>query len=165
MLELLFKEGDSMEIRLARQEDIVSLIRMRWDFTLEHDTSGKVKEEDYAYFNDECREFLMNAIGGNDWYIWVAELDEKIVSHIFIELVHKVPRPGRITYPFAYMTNVYTLPDYRGKGIGSKLLTRINEWAKEQKYEFVIVWPSDESIEFYRRNGYRHCKEPMESMF
>lgn len=63
------------------------------------------------------------------------------------------------------MTNVYTKPDYRGKGIGSKLISKINEWAKENKYEFIIVWPSDEGVHFYKKNGYRHCKEPMEIMF
>jgi GNAT superfamily N-acetyltransferase len=154
-----------MEIRLARQEDIDSLIKMRWDFTIEHDTNGKVKEEYYDHFIHECREFLLEAINGRNWHIWLVEQDKKIVSHIFIELVHRVPRPGRTTYPFAYMTNVYTLPDYRGIGIGSKLIEKVNQWVKEQNYEFIIVWPSDESIDFYRRNGYMHCKEPMENMF
>jgi GNAT superfamily N-acetyltransferase len=154
-----------MEIRLARNEDIDSLIKMRWDFTIEHDTNGKVREEYYDQFNQKCREFLIEAMDNNNWHIWVVEQDKKVVSHIFIELVHKVPRPGRTTYPFAYMTNVYTLPEYRGIGIGSKLITKVNEWVKEQNYEFIIVWPSDESIEFYQRNGYSHCKEPMEKMF
>lgn len=69
--------------------------------------------------------FLEKAIIGKQWFIWVVEADEKIVSHIYIELIQKVPRPGRITYPFAYMTNVYTIPDYRNKGLGSQLLERI----------------------------------------
>jgi len=63
------------------------------------------------------------------------------------------------------MTNVYTIPEYRGQGIGSELLSNINEWANEQKYEFIIVWPSDEGVSFYNKNGYKHCKEPMEIIF
>jgi len=92
----------------------------------------------------------------------VAEENDKIVSHIYIELIHKVPRLRRETYPFAYMTNVYTVPEYRGKGIGSKVLREINKWISENKYEFVIVWPSEDSIPYYERNRYVHCKEPME---
>jgi GNAT superfamily N-acetyltransferase len=84
------------------------------------------------------------------------------LSHIYIELIDKVPRPGRITYPFAYMTNVYTTPEFRNRDIGSKVLKRVNNWIKENNYEFVIVWPSDESIQFYQKNGYVHCTEPME---
>jgi GNAT superfamily N-acetyltransferase len=149
-----------MKIRLAELKDIKQLIQMRWDFTIEHDESKKE-----ASFNDfalECQAFLENALKGNQWFIWVAEEKERVVSHIFIELIYKVPRPGRKTYPFAYMTNVYTIPEYRNKGIGSKLLSSINKWIKENNYEFVIVWPSDESVNYYKKNGYTTCSEPME---
>mgnify|MGYP003548202598 FL=1 len=78
-----------------------------------------------------------------------------------MELIHKVPRPGRITHPFVYMTNVYTIPAERNKGIGSNLLTVVNKWVDSNEYEFVIVWPSDDSIEFYKRKGYISCNEAM----
>ncbi|CAM5223154.1 hypothetical protein UACE39S_06398 [Ureibacillus acetophenoni] len=149
-----------MIIRLAVDRDIHQLIKMRWDFTIEHDESKK--NESYETFEKECQAFLEQAIKGNQWFIWVAEDEGKVASHIFIELIHKVPRPGRVTNPFAYMTNVYTLPEYRNKGIGSKLLNTINNWIKDNNYEFVIVWPSDDSINFYKKNGYVHCTEAME---
>ncbi|WP_164669045.1 GNAT family N-acetyltransferase [Virgibacillus doumboii] len=149
-----------MNIRLAESKDIKELIRMRWDFTIEYDESKK--DESFDDFEKECQLFLGNALNSGQWFIWVAEDNDKVVSHIYIELIHKVPRPGRITYPFAYMTNVYTVPEYRNKGIGSKILSSINKWIKENNYEFVIVWPSDESINYYKKNGYVHCTEPME---
>lgn len=148
-----------MNIRLAEEKDIEQLIRMRWDFTIEHDESKKNAPR--QEFEKECRIFLEKAISNGQWFIWGAEEHGKIVSHVYIELISKVPRPGRITRPFAYMTNVYTIPEYRNKGIGSKLLTFVNEWTKENTYEFIIVWPSDDSLEFYKRNGYEHCSEPM----
>ncbi|RAR44549.1 GNAT family N-acetyltransferase [Paenibacillus sp. MDMC362] len=153
-----------MIIRIATKDDIDQLIRMRWDFTLEDDLDGTLKNEAYSGFYEECYDFLWKALQSDIWSIWVAEEDGMIVSNIYIELIHKVPRPGRITHPFAYMTNVYTKPDYRGKGIGSKLISKINEWAKENKYEFIIVWPSEDGVNFYEKNGYQHCKEPMENM-
>ncbi len=149
-----------MMIRLAETKDIKQLVKMRWDFTIEYDESKK--EESYIKFEKECYAFLENALKSQQWYIWVVEDQGRIVSHICIELIHKVPRPGRITYPFAYMTNVYTTPEYRNKGIASKLLRKVNDWIKENKYEFVIVWPSDGAINFYKKNGYVHCTEPME---
>jgi GNAT superfamily N-acetyltransferase len=92
----------------------------------------------------------------------VAVQDGLIVSHNYIELIEKVPRPGRVTHPFAYMTNVYTMPACRSQGIGSRLLERIREWAEERQYEFIIVWPSEEGRDFYARKGYRVCNDPME---
>jgi GNAT superfamily N-acetyltransferase len=151
-----------MRIRLAEAKDIKQLIRMRWDFTIEYDESKKIEKTSFNDFEKECQLFLDNALNSGLWFIWVAEANGKIVSNIYIELIQKVPRPGRITQPFAYMTNVYTVKEYRNKGIGSKLLSAINEWSKEKRYEFIIVWPSDESINYYKKNGYVHCKEPME---
>ncbi|WP_026907276.1 GNAT family N-acetyltransferase [Paucisalibacillus globulus] len=149
-----------MNIRLAEMKDIKQLIKMRWDFTIEHDESKA--NESYDDFEKECQTFLKNALNGRDWFIWVAEENDRVVSHIYIELIQKVPRPGRITHPFAYMTNVFTIPEYRNKGIGSKLLRSINKWIEENNYEFVIVWPSDDAINYYEKNGYVRCTEPME---
>ncbi|WP_010280864.1 GNAT family N-acetyltransferase [Bacillus timonensis] len=149
-----------MNIRLAEEKDIDQLINMRWDSSIEFDESKK--NESYEKFKKECQIFLENALNSNQWFIWIAEDKGKIASHIYIELIQKMPRPGRITHPFAYMTNVYTIPEYRSRGVGSKVLSSINKWIKENKYEFVIVWPSDEAIHFYKKNGYVHCTEPME---
>ncbi|PLT28670.1 GNAT family N-acetyltransferase [Peribacillus deserti] len=151
-----------MNIRLAEAQDINQLIRMRWDFTIEHSVSAKIEQFQFKDFEKECQSFLQNALNNGQWFIWIAEENGKIVSHIYIELIQKVPRPGRKTHPFAYMTNVYTIKECRNKGIGSKLLTKINEWIKEEEYEFIIVWPSDDSINYYKKNGYVHSSEPME---
>lgn len=149
-----------MNIRLAEAKDIKTLIKMRWDNTIEFAESKK--NESYEAFENECQMFLENALNSNQWFIWVADNKGEISSHIYIELIQKVPRPGKVNYPFAYMTNVYTVPEYRNRGIGSKVISTINNWIKENKYEFVIVWPSDESINYYKKNGYAHCTEPME---
>ncbi|WDF04792.1 GNAT family N-acetyltransferase [Shouchella hunanensis] len=146
-------------IRLATSADIPHLIKMRWDFTIEHDDSKS--NESFQLFQQECDAFLVAALEEDCWFIWVFEEDGELVSHIYTELVHKVPRPGRVTYPFVFMTNVYTIPKARGKGVGTRLLKKVNEWVEINKYEFAIVWPSDESISYYKRNGYHTCTEPL----
>jgi GNAT superfamily N-acetyltransferase len=149
---------------MAQHSDIEALIKMRLDFTMEHNNALIITESVYEEYHQVTKQFLENAIDSKQWYIWVAEDNGSIVSHIFLELIHKVPRPGKKTNPFVYMTNVYTLPHYRSKGIGSELLSKIKDWSKTNHYEFIIVWPSDEGIKFYRKNEYVHCKEPMELM-
>lgn len=153
-----------MNIRLATEKDIDQLIKMRWDFTNEFNET-KVGEEEYDLFYQECNSFLIEALRNDRWFIWVAEKDDTILSHVYIEIINKVPRPGRKTNPFTYMTNVYTVPEHRGQQIGSKLLKQIEIWSRKNEYEFIIVWPSEWSTEFYARNGYKLCNEPMEFMF
>ncbi|TVX93770.1 GNAT family N-acetyltransferase [Paenibacillus agilis] len=152
-----------MNLRLTNADDIEQLVKMRWDFSNEY-SQNKFEEDTYEEFALECRSFLKNAIVSDKWFIWVAEQEGLILSHIYIERIDKVPRPGRKTNPFVYMTNVYTLPEHRGNRIGAQLLKKIEEWARTNHYEFIIVWPSEWSVEFYERNGYKRCQEPMELM-
>lgn len=148
-----------MQIRLANEQEIDQLIRMRYDFTLEYSPEMAA---DYELFYSECKAFLEDAITGARWFIWIAEVDDRVVSNIYIQLIDKVPRPGRITYPFGYVTNVYTLPEYRSQGIGSKISQSIEEWSRMNHLEFLIVWPSEDGVSFYERNGYVKAAEAME---
>jgi hypothetical protein len=77
-------------------------------------------------FEIESSDFLENAIAGDQWFIWIAEERERIVSHIYMEIIQKAPGPGTITPPFAYKTNMYTIEEYRNKGIVRNLLNKIH---------------------------------------
>jgi GNAT superfamily N-acetyltransferase len=83
------------------------------------------------------------------------------VSHAFVALVDKVPRPVRENSKIAYLTNVYTRPEYRGRGVGAQLIERAQQAAREARVELMIVWPGDESVEFYRRKGFVDPDEPL----
>jgi len=63
------------------------------------------------------------------------------------------------------MTNVYTKPMYRSKGIGGQLLETVNVWSKEQGLSFMMVWPSETSVDFYKKLGFERSKEMMENHF
>jgi GNAT superfamily N-acetyltransferase len=60
------------------------------------------------------------------------------------------------------VTNVYTRPAYRGRGIGSELMAHVIEWAKAQDIECLLVGPSDASVHFYERAGFRWNEDLME---
>ncbi|WP_231634440.1 hypothetical protein [Salinicoccus sp. YB14-2] len=69
-----------MNTRLAVLKDIDQLIKMRWDFTMEdNDYAQRIKEEDYESFKKECHQFLNAAIQSDNWFIWIVEINDKIV--------------------------------------------------------------------------------------
>lgn len=146
--------------RLATLDDVDELVQMRWDFSLEGKTINSVSFEE---FNQICSEFLMKAIKSGDWYIWVAEVEGRLVSHMYLQLIHKVPRPGKSQDPyFGYVTNVYTRPGFRSQGIGTMIHIAMEQWSKDNNVEFLILWPSSNSVKFYSRNGFSQCEEAME---
>ena len=145
-------------VRLAQLDDVDELVRMRADFTFEDHAPTLPTNPGYE---EECRVFLEDAIAGGRWQIWVAELDGSVVSHAFVALVDKVPRPIYAPRRIAYLTNVYTRPEHRNRGIGAAVIRRAQEAARDADVELMIVWPSDESVGFYAREGFERPDEPL----
>ncbi|MCY9662651.1 GNAT family N-acetyltransferase [Paenibacillus chondroitinus] len=147
-------------VRLATLDDVDELVQMRWDFSIEDYGVSTVR---FSEFHHTCSQFLVKAFESGDWYIWLAEVERKIVSHMYVQLIHKVPRPGKTRDPYyGYVTNVYTRPAFRSQGIGTEIHMEMEKWSKENDVEFLILWPSSNSVEFYERNGFARCEEAME---
>ena len=55
------------------------------------------------------------------------------------------------------MKRMYTLPEYRRKGIASKILTELELWAKEENYKIAILetgFLQTDAISLYKKLGY-----------
>ncbi|WP_249266972.1 GNAT family N-acetyltransferase [Paenibacillus sp. HGF7] len=90
---------------------------------------------------------MIKAIESGNWYIGVAEAQKNIVSHMYLQLIHKVPRPGKTSDPYyGYVTNVYTRLAFRSRGIGTEIHVAMEKWSKENGVEFLILWPSSTSF-------------------
>lgn len=53
---------------------------------------------------------------------------------------------------------MYTLPEYRGRGIAGGILTELERWAKEMNYDKCILETGKrqpEAIKLYEKNGYK----------
>lgn len=158
------KTSRAAHIRRAAEADADELARLRWDFSPDEvAASGRSFEEFRASF----REFWASALASGNWTVWVAGQDGRLIANIWMQVIHKVPRPGRGSGHgrYGYVTNVYTEPDLRGHGIGSQLLERALGWAREQELEFLVVWPAEESVPFWERAGFRASPDALELHF
>jgi GNAT superfamily N-acetyltransferase len=141
-----------MNYRLAIKEDFPQLAQMRWDFQVEDEAEKPVVEK--TEFLEKCAGYLKKSAARGDWAFWIAEENGEIISQMFVHTIESVPRPARLENLWGYLTNVYTKPAFRGHGIGAQLLREVKSWAIEQDLELLIVSPSDDSIEFYKRAGF-----------
>jgi GNAT superfamily N-acetyltransferase len=149
-----------MDYRVATEEDLGELARMRWDFHCEDAPSLPLESREQ--FVRTCLEFLRKGLETGVWIYWVAAQEEALVAHIFVHLFHPVPRPDRPTENYGYMTNVYVKPTLRNQGIGTTLLQHVIAWAQAREVAFLMVSPSDRSIPFYRRAGFTDQTEWMQ---
>lgn len=137
----------------ATENHIYQLAQMRWDFRLEESPGATVHDHDT--FITACAQFLRQGIADRRWTYWIAVDSEVVISHIYVQHVDKVPKPNRLVEALGYVTNVYTRPAYRGQGIGTQLMTQVLRWAHEQDFEGLIVWPSETSVNWYKRAGFQ----------
>lgn len=151
--------GSAPVLRLATLSDARSLSRLRWDFSPDE---VAVEVQTFDAFTAQFREWLDAALVQNTWAIWLAELDGQIVANMYIHRVPKVPRPGQFRRAYGYVTNVYTVPELRGQRIGARLLARVIEWARAERLEFLLLWPSEASVQFYERAGFTRSADALE---
>lgn len=147
----------TVAFRTATLEDVPMLAELREAFTLEDGVHSDRRPD----FGQAFSATVGNGIASGRWTVWVAESGAEIVSHVFVGLIEKVPRPTREPRWIGYVTNVYTRPQYRGQGIGANLLEHVTTWATGRDVELLFVWPSDESVAFYERAGFASGRDPL----
>jgi len=149
---------DGVLIRTATVDDVAKLTGLRRTFTFEDVTDGKALRAD---FEESFARVVKAGIESGDWVVWVAEVDSAIVSHVFVRAIEKIPRPTVEHGAIGYVTNVYTRPEFRGRGIGGRVLDAVTTWALESDVELLMVWPSEASVAHYERHGFGDRGEPL----
>ena len=140
-----------MEYRLATTLDSFQLADCRWAYWLEDGVDPAAQDQD-TFFEDF--EKWLTARMNVTWFVWCAIENGTVVSHVYIQRIEKLPKPSAPVDQFGYVTNVYTRPGYRSKGIGTVLVNHVKAWALETDLEFLVLWPSEDSIPFWKRSDF-----------
>ena len=143
-----------MNYRTATAADAQTLATLRWQFRNE-ESGDQFPESDRVQFVRDCGAWFATELASGSTVVWVADNAGMIISQICIRIVRKIPTPRKFENYIGYITNVYTLPDYRNQGIGTQLMEYVKQWAHEQKFDVLFVWPSDRSRPFYQRAGFK----------
>ncbi len=95
-----------------------------------------------------------NILSDKNHHIIVAEAEGKIISSCVCVIIPNLTRNQR---PYAFVENVVTHTDYRGKGIATACLNYAREIAKNENcYKLMLLTGSknENTLNFYRRAGY-----------
>lgn len=136
------------------------LAQLRLDFKLEdRDDAPPIPDVDFVAALDV---WLRERIANSSWLIWVAEVDGHIRGHVFLHLVEKVPGPYPCPTVWGYVTNFYVAPGCRSHGLGRRLLDALRDHARAERYDTLVVWPSQRSTPLYQRAGFAPSAELLE---
>ena len=131
-------------IREARQSDLDAILVLY--LYLHEDT---IPEKD-----EHLKETWMQIIEDPNHHMIVKEVDGKIVSSCVCVIIPNLTRNIR---PYAFVENVVTHEDYRGRGIAGECLDYAREIAlKENCYKMMLLTGSKkpETLHFYEKAGY-----------
>lgn len=146
-----------MKFRFAEEADFLQLAEMKWMHCEEDDAD--YQERNLEGVNKEM--FILEFVGflqeHREYRIFVAEDNAVLACAMFVYLVPKMPRPNGKAKYIAYLTNVYTRKEYRNKTIGTQVLNHIKAYLADIDCELIFAWPSDNSVNWYVRNGF--CQE------
>jgi GNAT superfamily N-acetyltransferase len=140
-----------VRIRLARSRDCSALAEMRYRFRAE---TGSVTETK-SRFMLRCAPWMRKRFrsGSRPWRCWVAEDGKRLLGHVCVQLIEKMPNPVNEPELHAYLTNFYVVPEMRDHGLGKKLLNKALSWCRTRETDAVILWATVASRPVYRRCG------------
>ena len=104
--------------------------------------------------NSHLEETWEQIIGDQNHHLIVCEVEEKIVSSCVCVIIPNLTRNVR---PYAFVENVVTHADYRGKGYATECLDFARKIAEQENcYKMMLLTgsKSPETLRFYEKAGY-----------
>jgi len=148
----------NIQVRVATENDAPLLARLRYELR----SSAKLVENE-AQFAERCTLWMRERLQDHShWRCWIAEFEQTLVGNIWTQLVEKIPNPAAETECYLYVTNFYVREEYRGKGIGTMLLSEALTWGKTNNAHTAILWPRERSKSLYVRHGFTGADDLMQ---
>lgn len=133
-------------IREAKREDLDALLEL---YLFLHEDSIPEK-------NNHLEETWEQIIGDPNHHLIVCEEEGKIISSCVCVIIPNLTRNIR---PYAFVENVVTHADYRGKGYATECLDFAKKIAEQEKcYKMMLLTgsKSPETLNFYEKAGYNN---------
>jgi len=141
--------------RKATPKDIDTLIKLRLDY-LTTDRGNLSREETEAIVT-QLKDYFPRQLN-NSFIAFFAEHNGETISTVYM-VVSEIPaNPSFITGKTATILNVFTYPDYRRKGIATKLLTMMIGEAKAMNISYLELSATASGKPLYEKLGFV-CKQ------
>ncbi|MDR1737038.1 MAG: GNAT family N-acetyltransferase [Oscillospiraceae bacterium] len=138
-----------IEYRKAAINDAQCLVQYRKQQLIDE---GEVFDKD---IDNELFDYFVSSISDSSLSSWLATDGQKIVATSGICFYRLPPTSYNPSGKNAYITNMYTLPEYRRQGIGSQLLQLVISEARLLNYKVIRLHASDEGKSIYSKAGFK----------
>ena len=142
-------EAATLNIRLANVNDIDQLIKLRLDMRTESEPDINLNEMKTATID-----FFNRKLDNQTHLEFIAEENSKIVSTLGASLFELPPITSAMNGKTARMINLYTIPEFRRKGIATQLLFFAINHLRELGYAKITIHPSEIGKKLFKKNDF-----------
>ena len=147
----------NINIRKATKSDIELLIKLRIDYLTED--GGKLSPDEKNKTVEQLSEYFPKHIDNpdnQDFIAVLAEVDGKTAASAFLVIFERPMSPRHCaTGKIALVLNVLTYPEYRRRGIATKLLNLLIEEAKKANVSFIELSATSMGRPVYEKLGFK----------
>ena len=142
-----------MQIRFATTDDLSTLVQLRMDFL--SDGGAVWTGEERANKVGELQAFFASALPTGELCAVLAEENGVACSAAYMTVTRRYARRVERICPCGMIYNVYTYPSYRRRGLATKLMETLIQYAEELGLETVDLLASEEGRPLYEKLGFR----------
>ena len=137
---------------IATKEDIKELIRMRIAYMI--DDFGFVSDIERKGMETQLPDYFNRKLG-NELIAFVAKDEDRIVSVAYLHIIEMPANSILLNGLYGEVLSVYTEPDYRGKGLCSKLMNNLVEYGKNKGLGRIDLSATDDGYPIYAKIGFK----------
>ena len=143
-------------IRKADSKDLPAIVDYRiimfQTFIKETYDWDAVKKFEVRYFQEKMQ--------GNQFAAWVAETAEgAIIATAAVSFYETAPKPWNLESKYAFISSMYTEPEYRRQGIGGRLLKEALDFSRSKGITHATLHASKSGKPLYESFGFRDTNE------
>ncbi len=142
----------SFSIRRASLQDVEALVSLR--LALEQESEHLTQEHMLSDLRQVTSQYLIEALPTEAFLVWVAEASGKIVGTSGLIFFQKPPSERNLSGVEAYILNMYTLPEWRGRGIATTLLQTMMAFIKHTNAHHVWMYATQDGKPLYEKAGF-----------
>lgn len=143
----------SINYRFANISDIEQLIELRVLMQLE--VNGFSNDQVNSEYLENVKKYFLESLKDQKYSSAIAIDKDIIIGTAGACFYNKPPSIAGGTGLVGYVTNVYTRKEYRGKGIGTNLMRKLNELAIELKADKLHLGATSDGLQIYKAVGYQ----------
>jgi predicted acetyltransferase len=143
---------------LVSLTEIHTLVENRIAFALE--LTGSKPQEEVNALKNQLTDYFTKATKDKSCISYISKYDGKVAG---IGSIHIREMPGNFKNPsgkWGYIMNMYTLPEFRRKGICSGILNALIESATQSGITAFELHATKEGELVYKKNGFENHIEP-----